>query len=401
MKSVLFLGPALAKLHADIARLTFRENDWELTLSETPAAALKRLAARPYDALVADADLPEGRGVALMEEAAQTHPQMLRFLYASPGAGAGQLTQWGTRHRVVLKPISAEQLLSDLRKAVSLLQWLPRDAAQRLAADLQRIPSPPVLYQQIRAEMHSPQASLETVGELIARDPAMTAKVLRLANSAMLGLQQKLTDPAEAVLHLGVETVSSLILAGEAFAFAQGATPVELSLEELWNHSLVTAQFSRLIARHGRLPAETQAAAYTAGLLHDLGKLLLAVNLPQLFKQAIQQAREQQIPLWQGERTVFGVSHAEVGAAILGIWGLPLEMVQAAAWQHEPSRASQSIFGTLTIVHVANVLAHEHRAALNGHLVPSEIDPFYLERTGFAHALPGWRQLCFQAGNED
>ena len=258
---------------------------------------------------------------------------------------------------------------------------------------MRRLPSPPTIYFRVCAEIESPNASHERIGELIARDPAISAKVMQLANSAVFGLQLQVVHPFEAVIYIGLETTRSLVLAAHTFsAFDQAQIP-NFPIDRLWRHCVIAGRLARQIVLVERGAAELADQSFAAGLLHDIGKLLFAANLPQLFRQAVALAREQGQPLWKAEREVARACHAELGAALLAIWGLPAPIVEAVAWHPWPSSSPEPRFCPLTAVHAADVLAHE---ASPDPKVPVQagLDLDYLEAMGLAGRIETWRRDC-------
>jgi len=139
--------------------------------------------------------------------------------------------------------------------------------------------------------------------------------------------------------------------------------------------------------------SEVAEEAFAAGLLHDIGKLLFAANLTEPFGQALALVRAKRGRLWEVENQIFGASHAEVGACVLGIWGLPLPVVKAVALHHGPARQGGSGFSPLTAVHAANVLVHETQSESTGGL-PPEMDLVYLEKLGLDNKVEEWRRHC-------
>lgn len=396
---ILMVGADLGRFPAEIGLLETGESSLEFVLVPSGQAAIVHLARRPCAGVVVDVRLPDMHGAQLLNELRQSRPELLRFLYAPLTSDSAQLSQWATEHQVVAKPCTSLVLYHQLRRAVALLQWLPGRALHSLASELKRIPSPPQLYAEVVRELQSPTGSLETVAEAIAKDPIMTAKLLRMVNSAAFGLQQSVTDVGSAVMFLGAETVKSLILISGTFSYFEEPRPSGLSLKALWDHSFVTARYARLITISEGLQGDRATTAYTAGLLHDLGKLVLAVNLPSVFNQALTLAHEQEIPAWKVEKELLGASHAEIGAALLGLWGLPTEIAQAAAchhepsWQHQLSHATEPTFNLVTAVHVANVLAWEGIGPSLQSVAPV-IDEDYIEHLTLTSRLPAWRELC-------
>jgi HD-like signal output (HDOD) protein len=256
------------------------------------------------------------------------------------------------------------------------------------------LPSPPSIYFNLLQEMRSPNASVDRIGQLIAQDPAVSAKVLQLANSAVFGLQLQVVQPEEAVAYIGLETTMALVLLAHSFSSFEPLRPSLFSAEELWRHSLATGQFARAIAVAENHGGEISAQAFAAGLLHDIGKLLFAANLPQPYAKAVALARDERIPVSQAEKRILGADHAEAGGALLGIWGLPSPVVEAVALHHAPVVTTSQGFTPLTAVHTANFIEHESRANESG--VEPALAWDYLAALGLDDRAEEWRRICME-----
>jgi putative nucleotidyltransferase with HDIG domain len=165
-------------------------------------------------------------------------------------------------------------------------------------------------------------------------------------------------------------------------------------MDDLWKHCLESAAFAQTIARWELKSEKMAELAFTAGMLHDIGKLLLTGNLPDDHRRAIEQSRAMRVTLDEAEQGVFGVSHAEVGGVIMGQWGLPIELVRAVGWHHSPHLAGDTSFSILTAVHAANVLAHPASSDQNGAAPVTGFHLPYLRKLGFEYRRNPWRQLC-------
>ena len=366
---------------------------WNFAFARTGAEALAELGRQPCDAVVADLELPGVNGALLLDEVLQRQPQAVRFIRADLAEHARAMKCVGTAHQFLLKPCDAATIHAALRRAFASDAWLPGAAVQVLMPRLTKLPSPPELYFKVVKALQSPDASLEDVGELIGRDLAMTAKLLQLVNSAVFGLQLQVASAGEAVMYLGLDTTKSLILLAHSFSYFDQLKLAGFSLDTFWRHSLTTGHCARWIAEAENAGEEITGQAFTAGLLHDLGKLLLAANLPDEYGAALQRARGNQLALADAEREIFQATHAEVGACLLGIWGLPPPIVEACAWHHTPTCLGERTFTPLTAVHAANVLAHELESSEPGLVTPALEAP-YLTELGCAERVSEWRTIC-------
>jgi putative nucleotidyltransferase with HDIG domain len=266
----------------------------------------------------------------------QRQPKVLRFVLSDLSDRQATMKCVGTAHQFLSKPCDPRVLAAALERALAYENWLPGEKVRGLLARLHKLPSPPQLYFEVVKALQSPDASLETVGALIARDPAMTAKILQLVNSAVFGLKRTVASPAEAVMYLGIDTTKSVILLAHSFSYFDQVKDTGFSVENLWRHSIRTGNFARWIAGAEGVDQAQVEEAYTAGMLHDLGKLALAANLPRQYSEAAMLAASRNLPLWEAEEQALGANHAELGASMLAIWGLPVAIIEAVALHHQP-----------------------------------------------------------------
>ena len=391
-KRILFAGDDAALRSELHDQLGGTHGPWEMAFARNGTEALATLGQGPCDAVVADLQLPGG-GAQLLDEVMKRQPKAIRFILGEFSASSATMKCVGTAHQFLLKPTDAQTVRSALERAFTLETWLPSETVQRLIASIHKLPSPPNLYFQVVEELQSPSASLESVGQLIAQDPMMSAKLLQLVNSAVFGLQLQVSHPNEAVMYLGAETTKSLILLAHTFSYFDEVKASGFSIDLLWRHSLQTANFAQWIAEVESGAPDVENQSFTAGMVHDIGKLILAANLPEKFSEALQLARHQGIQLWEAERDLFGANHAEVGACLLGIWGLPMPIVESVALHHHPTQLLSKTFCPLAAVHAANIL--EHQTCPDNHgLRFAAIDETYLAGLGVGDRVEAWREHC-------
>ncbi len=280
-----------------------------------------------------------------------------------------------------------------VRSALLLDGWKQNSRLTALMDRMSRLPSIPSLYVEICQKLQSSEASLEDVAVHISHDLAMCATLLRIVNSTAFALARQITTAFEAVMFLGAAQTKSLILFSQLFSKFNGSKARAFSMDEFWLHSVGSANIARWIAREETGDAMQGDEAYTAGLLHDVGYLLLADNLPEATDRVANAAATSGKPIWQVEREILGATHSEVGAFLLANWGLPYPILDAIGFHHDPQTACAEGFTTLTSVHAANVLDYEKRFEADKRAT-KKIDPVYLRSIYEEDPMDRWRSLA-------
>jgi putative nucleotidyltransferase with HDIG domain len=313
-----------------------------------------------------------------------------------------ELSEW-TRSGVVAvgEELDATGLASSLKRVSQMRGWLADPAIKNLVPALRKFPVVPRLHAQVTEQLSSATGSLETVAQLIAQDPVMAAKMLQIVNSAVVGLAREITDVSEAVMYLGTERIRSLILVTGVFSQFEDVKCPGFLLEPIWSHSLEVGAFARAIALAETKAPKTAEAAFTAGLLHDIGKLVLAANLPDKYSAVLQLRARQRKSEPEAELQILGTTHADLGAYVLGTWGMPLPLLEAVAWHHCPARSENTAFSLLTAVHAANVFARQKASGGDGGSSPDGLDLEYLARLGLSDRPDAWRELCGAASKSE
>ena len=374
-------------------------DEWEMHFALSGPEALAIMAAKPIDIIVADMRMPEMNGAQLLTEVMRRHPGTIRIVLSGHAGQDLIMRSVGVAHQYLSKPCDPETFKSTVMRATQLRALLDNANLQRLVSELGTLPSPPMMYYELADELRSPEASIQKVAQIVSRDPAMTAKVLQLANSALFSRLREVSNPREAVSYLGLERIQHLFLSLHAFSHFESAKWGGLSIDRVWEHSMATAALSKRISESARADKWVTDASFTAGLLHDIGKLTLASRLPNRYRKAASRAQTNGVPQWQAERELMGASHAEVGAYLLALWGIPNPIVEAVAFHHHPSQSLGRTISPVTMVHVANALDHAREAG-NVESVPG-LDGEYLARLALTDNVGIWQRQSrelFQQG---
>lgn len=253
---------------------------------------------------------------------------------------------------------------------------------ESLLSRITDVPTLPASVLRVIQMIEDPFCSSSDLAKVIQSDPAMAAKVLKLANSSYYGFRQKISNIPQAVTLLGFGTLKNTLLAAAVFDMFR-VSSTGFDLPALWKHSVACGTAAQLLAKRARYPHAEKA--FTAALLHDLGKAIYARFLPQGLTEIVSLVRTEQLAMYDAEKKVVGLSHAALGAWTLGRWGLPAPIVEAVEFHHHPTRA-QTSFDLAAIVYLANILAHRAGIGSGGDTMMREMDPLILEYFGLNEA---------------
>lgn len=393
MKQLLFVDDEPKLLDGLKRSLRSMRHEWNMTFVSSGEEALKALEQAPFDVVVSDMRMPGMDGVQLLGTVQQRHPQMVRIVLSGHSDQGMIYQSIAATHQYLAKPCATEVLVATVMRACALRDLLGSDSLRRLVTGMEQIPSQPTLYAEIKREAESKTASLRAIGAIIAKDMGMTAKILQLVNSAYFGLSKVVSTVEQAVNLLGLDTVQALVLTVQVFSQFSSTHGSRFSMDRLWEESTETGSLARAIAKVEQASALVIDQAYIAGLLHDVGMLVLAANESKLYEAVLKTADDQGIPIWKAEVQEFGAGHADVGAYLLGLWGLSDPIVEAVAFHHRPADCVGTTFSPLTAVHVANALQHERSRQATGGVSP-QVDLTYLDMLHLTDRLPHWREVA-------
>ena len=394
-KRILFVDDEILVLQGLQRMLRPMRNEWEMEFVSSGEAGLERMAEVSFDAVVSDMRMPGMSGADLLNEVMLRYPKTVRLILSGHAERESVLKCVGSAHQYLSKPCDAESLKATVTRATSLDNSAKNERLMALVARVEVLPSLPSLYTDITECLRSPDFSMEDVGAIIAKDIAMTAKVLKLVNSAFFGLGRKISSPAEAAAYLGADVLKTLILSTNVFSQFENTRVGGFSAEALWQHSLRTASAAKIIAKLEHANHSTIDEAFVAGMLHDTGKLILAANFPEQYEKALEFIDPTAPNIAEAEQEMLGCSHAEIGGYLLGLWGLPVPVVEAITLHHSPTLTTTETFSALTATHVANALVHDPDGA-------GGVDAVYLSSLGLNKRLPAWREALQESqGNAD
>ncbi len=397
MRRVFFVDDAPEVLQHLRRTLAPMQSEWEMQFFPSAKQALAAIVEQPCDVVVSDMTMPEMDGAKLLDEIRKICPQAIRIVLSGDQSPYNHVRSAAVAHRFLSKPFDGATLKSTIERAEALRALLAQPALRRLVGEIKALPSLPTIYQELTQEMQAPQASLRKAARIVAKDLGMVTKMLQLVNSAFFGLRTRVSDPEQAVALLGFDAIKALVLSTQVFAQFDRAGLSSFSLDDLSRHALLAGTCARRIAKEEGVGQQVVDEAFTAGLLHDVGVLLLAANRPDDYARVLDGIRTTGMTDWQIEREVFGADHAQVGAYLLGLWGLGDGIVEAVAFHHQPAECALSGFSAVAAVHVGNALADTQTHRGNDMADIIGLDEAYVVREHLSSRLTRWRELCAAA----
>lgn len=246
---------------------------------------------------------------------------------------------------------------------------LENQSAQNLVEGMQEMPSLPQLFYQIKKEVSDPYSTIARIAEVISLDQSLTARMLRLANSAFFGFPRRIETITDAVSLIGLQQVRDLALCTMVIEIFNKIDSDLVDMNSFWRHSLGCGICARVLAAHHREPNIERF--FVAGLIHDLGRLIMLMQIPDKTREIFAIAQERGELLFRVEREVLNYDHSDIGAALLQLWQLPEPMIEAAGLHHRPVLSVGFPMET-SIVHFSDILTHALELGSSGErYVPS------------------------------
>lgn len=363
--------------------------EWETVFAASGQEALTAMAETPFDAVVTDMRMPGMDGAQLLERIKERYPEVIRIVLSGQSEKETMLRAIAPAHQYLAKPCDVRELKLRLSQAFSSRDLVRNPAIAGAIARLRSIPSLPATYRDLTAALRSEATSLAQIEDIVARDVGMATKILQLANSAFIGVHGRVSSLRQAVSLIGLDTVRTLTLSIHIFSRFERHSAIAAQVASLWEHSVAVAALTQKIAALETANRAMTEECFAAGLLHDVGKVILLGERPAAYDEIFRRLEQDGGSIEEVETDILGCSHAQLGGYLMSIWGLPTSLVQAVAFHHCPSQAVESGFSALTAVHCADALVH----AAQEKNKTAAIDGAYLDRLGLTARTTLWRTL--------
>ncbi len=422
MEKILFVGNDKDTLDKLQKQLNSMSELWDMDFVECGRDAMELMKNAPYDVVVSDLHMSEMNGVELFDLVMKKYPGVVRIMYSENSDSELARDSVRCTHQFLLKPYDPETLKYTIERTCKLQDLTKNKMLKRIVAGIRNLPSLPELYDMITKEMQSPDPSLAKVGSLISQDVSLSAKILQFVNSAYFSLPKKIVDPEQATIYLGSEVVKAIVLTNHVFSsFENEAASLGINIAQMWNHSMKVGVMSGEITRAERAEKSEIEDALIAGVLHDIGKLIL-LKVPEKYREVMNFVEYTGSDFVDAEYAVMKTSHAELGAYLLGLWGIPDRVVEIVAFHHEPSALIENVLASacnssvkskeittptggvfksnsvkkyikgltaLAAVHTANALVGQNNGS-SGITTFPDIDMLYLKTLNLEDRLPIW-----------
>lgn len=388
MKNIVFVDDERELLDGLRARLYKHRSSWNMKFVESGEEAIAIFEKEPVDLLVSDVRMPGMDGGQLLTAVKQRWPKTMRIIvsgYSDP-AQAARLTSLA--HQYLAKPCEDRQVENVLERCFNLQELLAQESLRNVVGNVAKLPAMPKTYARLQQALAQPSVTAAEIGDIVTSDAAIATKVLQITNSAFFRLRKPMVRIKDAVTYLGFATVRNLVLCAEIFSqWKIGPELPGVDLQTLQLHAQQSAAACKSLNGGCVSPDD----AWLAGLLHDIGYWVLIQECPREMAEAMEQSRAQRLPLWKCELRRIGASHAQVGAYLLGLWGLPYPIVEAVALHHTPTAIvphGYDLLSALAVSHAMLDRAAAHAVPPTGDDTP-EVDASYLAGVG---APFGWEE---------
>jgi HD-like signal output (HDOD) protein/ActR/RegA family two-component response regulator len=351
MKNILFVDDERDLLDSLKARLYKHRLDWDMKFVLSGDAAISALEEQSFDLVVSDVRMPGMDGGQLLTVVKQRWPMAMRIIVSGYSDPVQAVRLTSLAHQYVAKPCDGRELENIIERCFYLQDLLAQESLRKVVGRIGKLPTMPKTYGRLQAALAQPSVTAAEIGDIVNADAGIASKVLQITNSAFFRLRKPMVRIKDAVTYLGFATVRNLVLSAEIFS--QWRAPEGLSdldPERLQNHAQCAAAACKALTGGRASPDD----AWLAGLLHDIGYWVLIQECPKELGKAMQLARAEGLSLVESERQVTGASHAEIGAYLLGLWGLPYTIIEAVALHHTPTVVTPhgyDLVGALAVSH--------------------------------------------------
>ncbi len=356
---------------------TLREQ-WEMFFAESGEKALEIMQNQSIDVIISDMRMPGINGLQLLQKTRELHPAIMRVVLSGQADNEDIIKSVMPIHQYLTKPCEFDTIRSTISRILALKTILSNHELLEYITKRKNLPSLPDLYKKLMDLINSPDSTLKEIGDIVEKDIGMSAKILQLVNSSFFGFTKNITSPTQAAIYLGMDTLKSLVLGVGIFSEYENKKLDLPLISKLWKHSVDTAEIAKKIAIELKKDKQFIDFAYTAGLLHDIGVLILLEDYHDQYAVVFDNANFTYQDLLIKENAIVSATHNKIGAYLLGLWGFSEQLVSAVYYHHTPDECLAEDTGILDCLYIANYLSLDKKA---------ELDMEYLKKKNLDYLL--------------
>lgn len=353
--NILFVDDEINVLNGFKRMLYPHRNNWNGFFANSGSEALNIMSRTPIDVCVADLAMPQMDGKELLSKVKKNHPKIIRVLLSGHSNEKLSIRTFNIAHQYFIKPCNFDSFKEKIESPLLLRTLIQNEDTIKKLNGEDGIPTLPEIYYKLEREINSPDVSIYRIVNIISKDIALTAKIFQLVNSAYFGIAAKITDLYQAINILGLNIIKSIILYTKVFSILEKREDLKEIIESIWNHSILVSNFSQRITYRFTNNRELSEQAYIAGILHDIGKIIL-LNIT-IKNQNLLTLQNNNVIINDTEmKKIYGATHSEIGAYTLALWGFPRSIIDAVLLHH--SAPAIDNFSISTAVQISNKLAN-------------------------------------------
>ena len=393
-RAILFVDDDQNALDGFRTMMHVKRKEWGCKFALNAEEGLKLVTNETFDVVISDMRMPGMDGNDFLKEVAKLQPGAIRMIFSGYSEMEALFKSAKYAHQFLSKPSSAEKVISTIQRALELDYILTNSKIRDVVTQLESLPAIQDLYIRISRELECAEPNLKHVAKLVEGDLGISTTLLKVVNSSFFGFYERIISPGHAAVLLGVEALKGLILGVQLLDKIDLSNIPNYSINKLWGHCLQTGYFAKVIAASEGQEREFVESCFVCGILHDVGKLVLVTQMADAYRPLLESAREKGGPIIDFEMREMEVSHVEIGAYLLGLWGFQADVVGGVYGHHHPDRCGKGLTPAL-VVHVANSLQHE-LSILNSEYKFSKLNMPWIESQGLGDRLEHWRDVCKQ-----
>lgn len=313
------------------------KNYWQMRFAQGGKEALDLMADQDVDIIFTDMRMPGMDGTQLLEQVWKKQPDAIRIILSGQSDEEQLLRTLSTTHQYLAKPCEKKTLVAVLKNVSKLTDLIPKGPIKTQLNRMHALPAMPDNITHLHQALKSRDLSLLKLKKIIATDLAMSAKILQLVNFSFFNTPGFITDIEDAIGYLGANVIHILVNNNRLYATDVLTHQRILWLKTIHHHCLETEQKAKsLVIQQGLSKNQTDEIAMAARF-HDIGKIILAVSFPKDYDRVIKLTEKESAPFFEAEKEIFNLTHSEIGAYLLGLWGMPEPVVAAVAEHHLPT----------------------------------------------------------------